>query len=429
MNQDELKVLEERIKANPKSRSFLQLAEAYIEMGRRSEALALLKNGEEYYPYYLAARIAYGKLLREERDLDGSIGQFEFVNRTIPENLIALKNLAELYLLKDRFQEAVEMANAALALSPSDPEMTEVLNKAQAGIGSKSSRVASPAPSSVKSPPPPEKPPAPVPEPSLEEDVVYVHINEGQETLSAPEADPPVVEPPLKARKPPEPEPAAPSNLPRTETMGDLLVGQGHLEEALSVYESVLAQDPRSATLPKKIHTLKTTLGLLKSPEPSPQIEEEVMTVVIEEEDAGEKEAVDAALSSLEVMSSSPVLTGLSDRIVDKIRDRMGRELIGYVISTLDGLSAEASDKGHWADVLAAEGVAIVRAVTDMTHMLNWGELQGTVVWMDKAVLYGLPVQRNEALFLALKSGANVGLCRLLVAQVIEDMRLQETQE
>ena len=32
MNQDELKVLEERIKANPKSRSFLQLAEAYIEV-------------------------------------------------------------------------------------------------------------------------------------------------------------------------------------------------------------------------------------------------------------------------------------------------------------------------------------------------------------------------------------------------------------
>ena len=64
MNPEELKVLEERIKANPKSRSFLQLAEAYIESGRKKEALELLKNGEEYYPYYLAARIAYGKLLR-----------------------------------------------------------------------------------------------------------------------------------------------------------------------------------------------------------------------------------------------------------------------------------------------------------------------------------------------------------------------------
>jgi predicted regulator of Ras-like GTPase activity (Roadblock/LC7/MglB family) len=53
--------------------------------------------------------------------------------------------------------------------------------------------------------------------------------------------------------------------------------------------------------------------------------------------------------------------------------------------------------------------------------MPNWGELQGTVVWMDRAVLYGLPLGPNEALFLALKPGANIGLCRILVTQAIEE--------
>jgi len=40
---------------------------------------------------------------------------------------------------------------------------------------------------------------------------------------------------------------------------------------------------------------------------------------------------------------------------------------------------------------------------------------------MDRAVLYGLPLGPGEALFLALKPGANIGLCRILVTQAIEE--------
>jgi len=474
MNQDELKVLEERIKANPKSRSFLQLAEAYIEAGRRAEALELLKNGEEYYPYYLAARIAYGKLLREEKETDRAIEQFEFVNRTIPDNLLALKNLAELYLDKDRLSEAKAMADAAMALSPNDPEMMEVLAKVQGR-----DMAASPQPV----PPVPEQGPAEIfEEPPREETIVemphelFAEAAENQKKeLETGEPSPVLSETAEISSGPPgtvgteapspQPQPAvaagtSASGLPKTETMGDLLFDQGHMEEALEVYEAALARDTQSPSLPEKIKTVKALLRMTESPsktsEPLPEIPESAPEEVAEAESmpapspteplfAPEPQEVALPVTSTEPaekeevplemapeatvpfpepllpsgLAASSAVEGLTGQIIDKVRDRMGREMIGFVRMTLDGLSAEASESGHWADILAAEGMEIVRAVTDMTRLLNWGELQGTVVWMDHAVLYGLPVNKNEALFLALKPGANVGLCRLLVSQAI----------
>ena len=476
MNPEELKVLEERIKANPKSRSFLQLAEAYIEAGRKKEALELLKNGEEYYPYYLAARIAYGKLLREEGDADRSIEQFEFVNRTIPDNLIALKNLAPLYFDKSRLPEAKAMATSALALSPGDPEMTEIVKKVDAALAAQAAPPppppSPPAPEPALPPEPAEPLPAPPeeapvaenPEPPVPEETIVEMPHELFESI-APQEEPEVE----------KPEPAASdsgSSLPQTETMGDLLVNQGHIEEALSVYEAVLAKDPGNKSVPEKLNSVRAMVRLTKpaepvvSPEPpapEPEPVEEIPAETFEEppaqpvpapEPEPEPEEVFAASPAPEpepaekepeiesppppskpvfepetVAPSTPVTLpeGVAGKIVEAVQRRMGRAFTGYVRASLDGLSVETSDSSHWGDILAAEGVEIVRAVSDMTRMLGWGDLQGTVVWMDRATLYGLPIGANEALFLALKPGANIGLCRLLVAQTIEQaMKAQE---
>ena len=479
MNPEELKVLEERIKANPKSRSFLQLAEGYIEAGRKTEALELLKNGEEYYPYYLAARIAYGKLLREEGETDRSIEQFEFVNRTIPDNLIALKNLAPLYFEKSRLPEAKAMATSALALSPGDPEMTEIIQKVDAALA-------------ASAPPPPSAPPNP--EPPAPEETAEPLPSEPEpepaaEASAAPGPEETIIEMPHELfekgaaetvsdePKREAPAPAPGSALPQTETMGDLLVNQGHIEEAMSVYEAVLAKDPGNKTVPEKLHSVRTMLRLIApaepispaseppAPEPTPEPAEEIPAPPQEdappepspapepepeplpeppeeeapppipepepEEQEPEVEPLSppAAPAPEPLAPSSPLSLpeGVAGKIVDAVQRRMGRAFAGYVRASLDGLSVETSDSGEWGDILAAEGVEIVRAVSDMTRMLGWGDLQGTVVWMDRATLYGLPVGTNEALFLALKPGANIGLCRLLVARTIEEaMKGQE---
>ncbi|MGC8529818.1 MAG: tetratricopeptide repeat protein [Leptospirillia bacterium] len=473
MNPEELKVLEERITANPKSRSFLQLAEAYIEAGRKKEALELLKNGEEYYPYYLAARITYGKLLREEGETDRSIEQFEFVNRTIPDNLIALKNLASLYFEKSRLPEAKAMATSALALSPGDPEMTEIIEKVDAALG------ASAPPSAPSTPPQPE----PAPHEEMAEPLPLEPESEPEpepttEAPSSPAPEETIVEMPhelfeavaektdSKEPKQEAPMPPSGSELPQTETMGDLLVNQGHIEEALSVYEAVLAKDPDNKTVPEKLNSVRTMLRLIppagstpspaeppipepveeisaepqedSRPEPSPAPEpepeprpeppaEEAPAPSPEpemEEQESEIELPSPPAPASEPKASSPPLSlpeGVAGKIVEAVQRRMGRAFTGYVRASLDGLSVETSDSGLWGDILAAEGVEIVRAVSDMTRMLGWGGLQGTVVWMDRATLYGVPLGENEALFLALKPGANIGLCRLLVLRTIEE--------
>jgi tetratricopeptide (TPR) repeat protein len=473
MNQDELKVLEERIKANPKSRSFLQLAEAYIEAGRRSEAIELLKNGEDYYPYYLAARITYGRLLREEGDADKAIEQFEFVNRTIPDNLLALKNLAHLYTEKDRLSEARTSANAVLSLSPNDPEMVELLSvissreKVAPAPSPPFQTVAQtqeeepvqavpvepmPIPPSVpeleepESPaekvdiqfsgappeeapadllPEPEPEPEPVPEPAVPEEPAL------KETSPEPE------EPPVQVSSFPEEAEHKEPGLPQTETMGDLLFDQGHSEDALSVYENALQKDPDSRTLPQKIRTVKMALRKIPAEEPAPQplvrtVPEPKKEPVVMPEPTLHEEVSPAPPKPEAVAVSSPkpmpapsridagklsADDSLPERIIALVSSRMTRHLVGYVLSTSDGFSLEASDSERWADILAADGVEVVRIVSDMTRILEWGDFRGTIVWVDRAILYGIPIEESRVLFLVLKPEANIGLCRLLVQQ------------
>ena len=469
MNQDELKVLEERIKANPKSRSFLQLAEAYIEAGRRSEAIELLKNGEEYYPYYLAARITYGRLLREEGDADKAIEQFEFVNRTIPDNLLALKNLAHLYTEKDRLSEARTSANSGLSLSPNDPEMLELLSvissreKAEPAPAPPVQTVAQkqkeapvqavpvepmPVPPSISAglepePPaeeveiqfsgaPPEEAPAdvlpepepePVPEPAFPEEPALQEISREEE-------------PPVPVSSSGEESEKKEPGLPQTETMGDLLFDQGHSEDALSVYESALQKDPDSQTLPQKIRAVRMALRKIPAEEPVPEplartVPEPLKEPFVMPEPTFHEEVKPAppkpepvAVFSKPMPTPSRVDTGklsiddsLPERIISLVSSRMSRHLTGYVLSTSDGFSLESSDSEGWADILAADGVEVVRIVSDMTRMLEWGDFRGTIVWVDRAILYGIPIEESRVLFLILKPEANIGLCRLLVQQ------------
>jgi len=494
MNQDELKVLEERIKANPKSRSFLQLAEAYIENGRRAEAIELLRNGEEFYPYYLAARITYGRLLREEGDLDKAIDQFEFVNRTIPDNLIALKNLAHLYLEKSRLSDARTSANSVLALSPNDPEMVDLLakisdlekkespaNRPASGPVSEGETRAPAPPAPEPAPKIPQEPPKeqleePVAESSHEETVVELPqdlFEEVQNSLPEPPVEPvpeplpeesvtagpeppaPEPEPAAAQEEVPLPEPVPPADsgvldetaglasggMPQTETMGDLLFDQGHTEKALSVYQNVLQRDPDSKALQEKIRAAKMILRMMPEeaasgppvPPPAPTPEPEPVPEELPREPepallAEEKPAVPESLSSPPLAPPEKEFRktfrnrDLPDRILERVSSRMGRDLLGYVLSTRDGLPVESTDAGRWADVLAAEGMEFVRSVGDAARMLDWGEFRGTVVWMDRAILYGVPIEESRGLFLVLKPESNIGLCRLLVQEAFESV-------
>jgi tetratricopeptide (TPR) repeat protein len=65
--------------------------------------------------------------------------------------------------------------------------------------------------------------------------------------------------------------PAAPSEDPLTETMAEVYLSQGHLEEALSVYESVLRREPGRADLKQKVAEMRARLALPEMPSAAPE--------------------------------------------------------------------------------------------------------------------------------------------------------------
>lgn len=201
--------------------------------------------------------------------------------------------------------------------------------------------------------------------------------------------------------------------LPQTETMGDLLFDQGHLDEALAVYQAVLRKDPENAAVPGKIQTIHR----MQEADEEALLPPVSSRPLLEEPQSGPEEKESESVVRTSRHFAVSVDAGLAGRIVRRVEARMSRDLIGYVESTRDGLPVDSSDSGRWADVLAAEGIEIVRAVGDMTRTLEWGEFQGTVVWLERAILYGIPVGQDRALFLVLAAEANIGLCRLLIEE------------
>jgi len=65
--------------------------------------------------------------------------------------------------------------------------------------------------------------------------------------------------------------PAASSEDPLTETMAEVYLSQGHLEEALSVYENVLKREPGRADLRQKVAEVRARLALPEMPSAPPE--------------------------------------------------------------------------------------------------------------------------------------------------------------
>jgi tetratricopeptide (TPR) repeat protein len=62
-----------RLKTDPKSRLFYQLAEELRRAGGNAEAEQVLRSGLSVYPTYLAAWVSLGRALRELKNEGGAI--------------------------------------------------------------------------------------------------------------------------------------------------------------------------------------------------------------------------------------------------------------------------------------------------------------------------------------------------------------------
>lgn len=460
MTPEEISALEERIEANPKSRSFLQLAEAYIELGKTDQAQALLSSGVEYYPYYLAARITLGQVQMEKGLIPEAIANFEFVSRTIPDNLIAQKSLAQLYYEDNELEKAKEAVTVAASLSPDDPEIQELsrnINKIQTpseqteGVGSLSGNVQEvpqiPATMEIPSNEPQEPPfefgkSEPVEEDILPEQEEVPDFESPKDQNSENDMD--MLE-----------------LLPKTETMGDLFMEQKRYPQAEHIYAEVMKANPNNLQVAKKLALAKAHFPLsalipenapehlieedIQGEEPLPEIEDFSEPEPVERKD---QKPVDFPVGETTVHHQEPekfpepipaftdrhtekikappqthtklLLTEDPEDLVNRIRQRLHRDVLDVIWASSDGLAITGNDKDNSFEtdqIFAGEGVEFLRQITELGSALGKGHVQDGFIWMNEGILYFHDQGDNGALFIWLHPNANVGRCRYIIGQ------------
>lgn len=89
--------LRRRVQADPTSIAFAALAEEYRRAGLCAEAVDVCRTGLTRHPQYLSARVTLGRALIELNELDEARMELEQVLSVAPENLAAIRGLAEIH--------------------------------------------------------------------------------------------------------------------------------------------------------------------------------------------------------------------------------------------------------------------------------------------------------------------------------------------
>jgi tetratricopeptide (TPR) repeat protein len=202
--------LRRRVQQDPASIAFAALADEYRRAGLFEQAIETCRAGLVRHPAYLSARVTLGRALMEIGEYDEAQQHLEQVVRAAPDNLAAIRALAEIH---KRRGEASESYTSSAAVPHSQT------------TSGPAARVVSMPPRAHSSPqnsPPPEPPalePAFAPPVPLEPRIAV---------SSPPEVPEPSRGSPVLAR-PPEP-PPAPATDPVYERLEQFLAGIARLK-------------------------------------------------------------------------------------------------------------------------------------------------------------------------------------------------------
>lgn len=295
-----------KLKTDPKSRLFYQLAEELRKAGHLEEAEHVLGAGLLVYPTYLAAWVSLGRVMRDKKNDGAAVEALTKALQLDPGNVVAARLLADAYLALGEKVEAIKKYKLVLALLPTDEELRNTVAQLDQELHQP---VVDPAPVEalpvealpVETPSAAEDVPAAGETPAEAIDATPVAFEEESpfdktmppfaEAESTGDAEPmarahdespfeePVegftsatmeieaasgfqVETPLAAEVPAVFETEEPAAAPaeadvsETITMADLYVRQGLVDEARTIYEHILARDPANADVRAKLDAI-----------------------------------------------------------------------------------------------------------------------------------------------------------------------------
>ena len=111
--------LRRRIQKDPASIAFAQLAEEHRRAGQFEEAVSVCKAGLAQHPAYLSARITLGRALLEMGRYDEAASEFEYVLKAAPDNLSAIREMADIEHRRRARPAQLEVKHAAEPEPPS----------------------------------------------------------------------------------------------------------------------------------------------------------------------------------------------------------------------------------------------------------------------------------------------------------------------
>ena len=97
--------------------------------GQYEDAIEVCRAGLTVHPGYLSARVTLGRALIELNQLSEAQTELEIVLKSAPENLAAIRGLAEIHHRRGEKSEALVQYRAALALARNDPDLERTVSE------------------------------------------------------------------------------------------------------------------------------------------------------------------------------------------------------------------------------------------------------------------------------------------------------------
>lgn len=128
----EIAKLSERYNKDPKSRIFVQLADAYRKSNMIDEALEILQKGLQHHPSYALAHLILGKCHYDKRLYEQAKDAFEQTLAYDPQNIVALRMLAQTCEATKDEDGQLKAYKGIIAIDPFDAPAQEKLTKLEA---------------------------------------------------------------------------------------------------------------------------------------------------------------------------------------------------------------------------------------------------------------------------------------------------------
>ena len=120
--------LRRRIQKDPSSIAFAQLAEECRRAGQFQESVDICRAGLDIHAGYLSARVTLGRALVELNQLEEAQTELELVLKSAPENLAAIRGVADIHHRRGELKEALTYYRTALALARNDPDLEQTVS-------------------------------------------------------------------------------------------------------------------------------------------------------------------------------------------------------------------------------------------------------------------------------------------------------------